>query len=47
VYEKGIPDIQFGGKISRNTKLSELLKGLELSKVHFRLEEGRRLTVLP
>lgn len=46
-YEKGIPDIYFVGKMSRNVKLSGLLKVLEASKVHFRLEEGRKLVVLP
>ncbi len=47
VYEKGIPDIKFGGGMSRNVKLSSLLKALGESKVHFRLEENRRLVVLP
>lgn len=47
VYEKGIPDIRFGGELSRNTRLSSLIKALEMSKVHFRIEEGRKLVVLP
>lgn len=47
VYEKGIPDIRFGGKISRQMTLMHLLQVLEQSEVHFRLEEGRRLIVLP
>lgn len=47
VYEKHLPDIYFLGKISRNVKLSGVLKALEESEVHFRLEEGRRLIVFP
>jgi ferric-dicitrate binding protein FerR (iron transport regulator) len=47
VYEKEIPNIRFGGKMSRNLNLDELLKILEASEVRFRMEEGRRLVVLP
>jgi transmembrane sensor len=47
VYEKGIPKIEFIGKMGRDLSLSEVLGGLQLSKVHFRLEEGRKLVVLP
>ncbi len=47
IYEKGIPPITFGGQISRNVSLRSLLKGLEDAQVHFRLEAGRRLVVLP
>jgi transmembrane sensor len=46
VYEKGIPDLHFGGEMSRDLKLSELLKILEDSKIHFRMEEGRKLIVM-
>lgn len=46
VYEGAIPKIQFFGEISRNENLSSLLKALEESKVHCRMEEGRRLIVL-
>lgn len=46
VYEKGIPDIRFGGKLSNDVSLSGLLKSLQDSEVHFRIE-GRRLIVLP
>ena len=45
-YEKGIPKLEFIGKMGRDLSLSEVLGGLELSKVHFRLE-GRKLIVLP
>jgi len=47
VYEKGIPDIKFGGEMSRNVTLSSLLQALSEFRVHFRLEEGRRLVVMP
>ncbi|HVI47287.1 MAG TPA: FecR domain-containing protein [Chitinophaga sp.] len=46
VYEGRIPDRRFGGEISRNTNVSQVLKILEESKVHFRLEE-KRIVVLP
>jgi ferric-dicitrate binding protein FerR (iron transport regulator) len=46
VYEKNIPDIQFGGKMSNNVSLSGLLKSLQEMGVHFRIE-GRKLIVLP
>ena len=47
IYEKGIPDIRFGGEISRNIQLSNLLKVLARADVKFRIEEGHRLVVLP
>ena len=47
IYEKGIPDIRFEGEISRNIKLSDLLKVLARAEVKFRIEDGRRLVVLP
>jgi ferric-dicitrate binding protein FerR (iron transport regulator) len=46
VYEKNVPDIQFGGKMSNNVSLSGLLKSLQEMGVHFRIE-GRKLIVLP
>lgn len=48
VYEKGIPDIHFVGELSRDLSLPELVKALEESKVHLRLENnGKKLVVLP
>ena len=47
VYEKGIPNIEFIGKMGRDLSLSAVLDGLQMSKVHFRLEDGKRLVVLP
>ena len=46
VYEKNIPDIRFGGKLSNDVSLSGLLRSLQESEVHFRIE-GRKLIVLP
>ena len=45
VYEKGIPNIRFGGELSRDVSLAGLLNGLKGVGVHFRIEEGRRLVV--
>jgi transmembrane sensor len=45
-YEGQVPEMQFGGRISRNNNLSEVLKILELSNVHFRIE-GKTIVVMP
>ncbi|MGV3509862.1 MAG: FecR family protein, partial [Sphingobacteriaceae bacterium] len=45
-YEGKVPDREFGGEISRNSKASEVLKILELSDVHFRIE-GEHIIVMP
>jgi ferric-dicitrate binding protein FerR (iron transport regulator) len=47
VYEGNVPDVHFFGEMSRSLKLSDVLAGLENAEVHFRLEEGRRLIVMP
>jgi len=41
LYEGKIPERQFGGKIDRNSNAAEVLKILEESKVHFRIEDGK------
>jgi ferric-dicitrate binding protein FerR (iron transport regulator) len=46
VYENGIPDIVFGGEMTKNISLSGLLLILEKSDIHYRLE-GRKLIILP
>ena len=46
-YEKGVPDIQFGGELGRDISLAGLLKALKESEVRFRIESDRRLVVLP
>jgi transmembrane sensor len=44
-YEGRVPHQEFGGRIDRNLPLNELLKFLDKSQIHFRLE-GRTLVVL-
>lgn len=45
--EKGVPDIEFGGKMSRNLMLSDIVKALNDSGVHCRLENGKKLVIFP
>lgn len=47
VYEREIPRMVFGGEMSRNVSLAGLLNGLERAGVHFRIEKGERLIVMP
>ncbi|MBO9631572.1 MAG: FecR domain-containing protein [Chitinophagaceae bacterium] len=47
VYEKQIPVIEFGGEMSKEMTLVNLLETLKASNVHFRLEDNRRLIVTP
>lgn len=47
VYEKGVPDIGFGGKMERDLSLTHVLGILERAEVHFKLVEGRKLIVTP
>lgn len=46
VYENGVPQQRFFGEMNRSLTLSQVLKGLEVTKVNFRLE-GRNLIVMP
>lgn len=41
VYENGVPDIRFGGKMERDLDLRSVLRILEISNVHYRLEERK------
>ncbi|MFT3702577.1 MAG: DUF4974 domain-containing protein [Agriterribacter sp.] len=45
-YESDLPKRSFGGKISRDSDLKEVLQVLELSKIHFNIE-GRKIVVKP
>lgn len=45
-YEGKIPSGHFSGTVDRNANISQVLKILELSEVHFRIE-GRRIVILP
>jgi len=46
VYAGDLPNYRFGGEIERNLSLLQVLKVLEKTKVHFRLE-GREVIVMP
>ncbi|RPD42156.1 FecR family protein [Chitinophaga barathri] len=46
IYENGIPDMEFYGKMQRDIPLSAMLKMLERAEVKFRLEGNNRLVVL-
>jgi len=46
VYEGEIPNRRFTGEISRTSNASEVLKILEESKVHVRIE-GKKIIVQP
>lgn len=45
-YKGSVPEKHFGGYISRDSKLSQVLKMLEISGVKFKLEE-KKIIVLP
>jgi ferric-dicitrate binding protein FerR (iron transport regulator) len=45
VYENGIPEIPFGGEISRNVSLEGLLKMLAGADLSFRIEKDRKLII--
>jgi len=47
IYEKQVPPIEFFGKMGRNLNLSQVLSVLEGAGVSFKLEEGKRLIVMP
>jgi len=46
VFEGQPTTEKFDGDIARNSRLSEVFKILELSKVHFKVED-KRVTVMP
>lgn len=45
VYPNGVPDMYFGGEMSRNLNLSEVLMGLQDARVQFRIEDNKKLIV--
>lgn len=45
-YEGAVPQREFSGKITRNTNVSNVLKILEQSNIHFKLENNR-IIVMP
>jgi transmembrane sensor len=45
---EGVPDnTPFQGEIGRSLTLAQVLKGLEQIHVHFRIEEDKRIVILP
>jgi ferric-dicitrate binding protein FerR (iron transport regulator) len=46
VYEGAVPNIWFGGKMSRDVSLNGLLQMLSDSQLKFRIEGGRRLIIM-
>ena len=46
VFEGKVPVERFDGEIPRSSNLTEVLKILQLSNVHFKVEE-RKVTVMP
>jgi len=47
VYERKLPERRFGGEIQRNLPLSGILAILEKMEIKFKVEEGRKLVVMP
>jgi ferric-dicitrate binding protein FerR (iron transport regulator) len=47
VYEGAIPTITFDGKMDKHLQLSQIIKIFSYMKLNCRLEEGKRLVVLP
>lgn len=48
VYEKGVPDIEFGGKMGRDVSLARVLVFLKKSGLHFRMEEEeKKIVIMP
>lgn len=46
IYENGIPDISFWGKMERSLPLETLLQMLKGARLRFRMEEGRKLVIV-
>lgn len=47
IYPKNVPKMEFWGEMGKNLKLSQVLEILEKSEVKFKIEDGKRLVVLP
>lgn len=47
IYEGNIPQMKFGGEISKDLSLKEVMNALGDAEVHFRLENGKKLVVIP
>jgi transmembrane sensor len=47
IYEDGIPEAEFTGDIDKSLTLDQVLKGLARNRIHYKIEEGRKLIILP
>ncbi|MRG45739.1 DUF4974 domain-containing protein [Chitinophaga sp. SYP-B3965] len=47
IYEEGIPEAEFTGDIDKSLTLDQVLKGLSRNRIHYKIEEGRKLIILP
>lgn len=47
LYPQGIPEMTFGGEMSRSLPLADVLELLQRARVKFRVEDGKRVVVLP
>lgn len=47
VYEGNVPDVHFFGKLSRKLDLTTILAALKGFGLHFRMEENRKLVIMP
>jgi len=47
VYEGRVDKETFTGKIGRGLTLRDLLDGLARTRVHYRIESGNKLVILP
>lgn len=46
-YTGEVPKGKFKGEISRDLSLSQVLNGLTATRIHFTMESGNRITILP
>lgn len=46
-FSGAVPNQQFNGDIGRNLSLKEVLDGLAFTSQHFKIEQGRKLIILP
>lgn len=47
VYEGTVPQAEFTGDIDKSLTLDQVLQALARNRIHYRIEEGRKLIILP
>lgn len=47
IYQDTIPHAEFTGDIDKSLTLDQVLKGLARNRIRYRIEEGRKLIILP